>query len=332
MVVLTRAGDSSNGSLLNATHNRCKPLRKNAGQDTAIMAGLNVATGEVVVIMDENLQHDPSDIPALDTLGKPKNIYMSPYKALRREVVQEVIKYAGPYPYNDGLIFSVTTKFSSSRTPGTVASRTSRSRLARRSSATDATWRSRWRRSRSPETSSPTFCDSSPNCGRRLSWQQHEPFGVARSSKPKGEVRLDCEKSCALNVRLGFGVPRRCRRRVDGGQADSPSFQGRNGRKLGLNRQPSGACRNEGGDMVAGGTRPLLMFPCNGNGLEALHCLDDKFQCIGFVDDDPEKQESGRYGYRVFDRMALNDFPEARFLPSPEPDILPFAEGCHHRP
>ena len=121
-------------------------LRKNAGQDNAIMAGLNVATGEVVIIMDDDLQHDPSDIPALDrqikygfdvvyarfehmqqalwknfgswfndrfamlTLGKPKNIYMSPYKALRREVVHEVIKYAGPYPYVDGLIFAVTSK------------------------------------------------------------------------------------------------------------------------------------------------------------------------------------------------------------------------------
>jgi sugar O-acyltransferase (sialic acid O-acetyltransferase NeuD family) len=69
--------------------------------------------------------------------------------------------------------------------------------------------------------------------------------------------------------------------------------------------------------MVAGGTWPLLIFPCNGNGLEALHCLDDKFQCIGFVDDDPEKQQCGRYGYRVFDRVALNDFPEARILAVP---------------
>jgi polyisoprenyl-phosphate glycosyltransferase len=47
---------------------------------------------------------------AMLTLGKPKNIYMSPYKALRREVVQEVIKYAGPYPYVDGLIFAVTSR------------------------------------------------------------------------------------------------------------------------------------------------------------------------------------------------------------------------------
>lgn len=120
-------------------------LRKNAGQDNAIMAGLNVATGEVIVIMDDDLQHDPSDIVvlceriqcgfdvvyacfehknqalwknlgswlndrfAMLTLGKPKNIYMSPYKAMRREVVEEIAKYTGPYPYIDGLIFTVTS-------------------------------------------------------------------------------------------------------------------------------------------------------------------------------------------------------------------------------
>jgi len=121
-------------------------LRRNSGQDNAIMAGLNVAIGEVVVIMDDDLQHDPSDIVplynqikcgfdvayarfehkqqalwknlgswfndrvAVLTLGKPKNIYMSPYKAMRREVAQEITKYTGPYSYVDGLIFAVTTK------------------------------------------------------------------------------------------------------------------------------------------------------------------------------------------------------------------------------
>jgi undecaprenyl-phosphate 4-deoxy-4-formamido-L-arabinose transferase len=120
-------------------------LRKNVGQDNAIMAGLTLATGEVIVIMDDDLQHDPSDIAVLHshiergfdvvyadfeskkqalwknigswvndrfavlTLGKPKNIYMSPYKAMRREVLQEVTKYAGPYPYVDGLIFTITS-------------------------------------------------------------------------------------------------------------------------------------------------------------------------------------------------------------------------------
>jgi undecaprenyl-phosphate 4-deoxy-4-formamido-L-arabinose transferase len=123
-------------------------LRRNVGQDNAIMAGLNVAAGDVIVIMDDDLQHDPADISSLHeriqngfdvvyarferkrqalwknlgswfndrfaimTLGKPKNIYMSPYKAIRREVVDEIIKYTGPYPYVDGLIFTVTSNIS----------------------------------------------------------------------------------------------------------------------------------------------------------------------------------------------------------------------------
>ena len=37
-------------------------LAKNFGQDCAIMAGLHHMTGDMVVIMDDDLQHDPSDI------------------------------------------------------------------------------------------------------------------------------------------------------------------------------------------------------------------------------------------------------------------------------
>ena len=29
----------------------------------------------------------------------------------------------------------------------------------------------------------------------------------------------------------------------------------------------------------------LLIFPCNGNALEALDCLGSAFRCVGFVDD-----------------------------------------------
>lgn len=50
-----------------------------------------------------------------------------------------------------------------------------------------------------------------------------------------------------------------------------------------------------------------MIFPCNGNGLEALDCLGSMHRCIGFVDDTPEKQHSGAYGYRVFGRDALLD-------------------------
>jgi glycosyltransferase involved in cell wall biosynthesis len=120
-------------------------LRKNVGQDNAIMAGLHHATGEIVIIMDDDLQHDPADIPrlaaaleagadvvygafdhklqawwknlgswfngrvAVIVLGKPPGVYMSPYKALRRDVVREIIKYDGPFTYVDGIIFTITS-------------------------------------------------------------------------------------------------------------------------------------------------------------------------------------------------------------------------------
>ena len=40
-------------------------LRKNFGQDSAIMAGLTYSSGESIIIMDDDLQHDPADIPLL---------------------------------------------------------------------------------------------------------------------------------------------------------------------------------------------------------------------------------------------------------------------------
>jgi len=120
-------------------------LRANVGQDNAIMAGLHHCRGEVVVIMDDDLQHDPADVPrlveeirkgrdvvyarfehkehalwknlgsrfadrvAVRLLNKPDDIYMSPYKAIRREVVQEILRYRGPFSYVDGIIFTITS-------------------------------------------------------------------------------------------------------------------------------------------------------------------------------------------------------------------------------
>ena len=40
-------------------------LRMNAGQHNALMAGFALAKGEVIVTMDDALQHSPSDIPKL---------------------------------------------------------------------------------------------------------------------------------------------------------------------------------------------------------------------------------------------------------------------------
>jgi len=108
-------------------YSRVKPilLRKNVGYDSAIMAGLNYVNGELVVIMDDDLQHAPEDIPKLISgltnsndviyanfikkrqsmfknigswfngkaaeiiIQKPKSIYLSPFKIVRKTVVDE---------------------------------------------------------------------------------------------------------------------------------------------------------------------------------------------------------------------------------------------------
>src|SRR4051812_19807315 len=40
-------------------------LRRNFGQDNAIMTGLRAVRGIVVAVMDDDLQHDPHDLPTL---------------------------------------------------------------------------------------------------------------------------------------------------------------------------------------------------------------------------------------------------------------------------
>lgn len=119
-------------------------LRKNGGQDSAILTGLNFATGNYIVIMDDDLQHSPFDILKLYeeikkgydvcyanfehkkqkiwknlgswfngkiseiSIGKPKEIYLSPFKIMTKGIVQEIIKFNNLFPYIDGLIFQVT--------------------------------------------------------------------------------------------------------------------------------------------------------------------------------------------------------------------------------
>lgn len=61
----------------------------------------------------------------------------------------------------------------------------------------------------------------------------------------------------------------------------------------------------------------LLIFPFNGNALEAMDCIGDKYELIGFVDDTPEKQGPTKYGYTVFDRSALGKYKDAKVLAVP---------------
>lgn len=61
----------------------------------------------------------------------------------------------------------------------------------------------------------------------------------------------------------------------------------------------------------------LLIFPYNGNGIEALGCIGGAYQCIGFVDDTPHKQGTDPHGYPVWGREAFTRYPEAHVLAVP---------------
>lgn len=124
-------------------------LRKNSGEHNAVMCALNYCTGDYAAIIDDDLQNPPleilklvdeaqkgydvvfakyhkkkhnifrnfgskiNDIFATWLLEKPKNLYLCSFKLISRPVINEIIKYKGPFPYIDGLILRVTRNFSS---------------------------------------------------------------------------------------------------------------------------------------------------------------------------------------------------------------------------
>ena len=61
----------------------------------------------------------------------------------------------------------------------------------------------------------------------------------------------------------------------------------------------------------------LLIFPYNGNGVEALDCLGGDFHFVGFVDDAKEKLGVNSLGHKVFDRTAFDKYPDAKILAVP---------------
>ena len=59
------------------------------------------------------------------------------------------------------------------------------------------------------------------------------------------------------------------------------------------------------------------MFPCNGNAIEAMDCLGDSFELIGFIDDSADKIGGERFGRPILGRAALERYPEAQVLAVP---------------
>ncbi len=58
----------------------------------------------------------------------------------------------------------------------------------------------------------------------------------------------------------------------------------------------------------------LLLFPLGGNSLEALDCLDDSYEVIGFVDDDPKKIGGMYLHLPIFDRSGFSRHTDAKVL------------------
>lgn len=65
------------------------------------------------------------------------------------------------------------------------------------------------------------------------------------------------------------------------------------------------------------GPAELLLFPCNGNAVEALMALGPAWRLLGFVDDDRALQRDGRHGHAVHGREAFARWPQARVLAVP---------------
>jgi len=123
-------------------------LSKNFGQHNAIIAGFNYVSGEYIITMDDDLQNPPGEIfkllnkmnegydvvygkyahkkhstarnlgskindkMAQIMINKPKEIYFTSFRIIKRYVIDEIIKYDAPYCYIDGLILRVTRNIS----------------------------------------------------------------------------------------------------------------------------------------------------------------------------------------------------------------------------
>lgn len=119
-------------------------LSRNFGQHSAIMAGLKRVKGSIIVCLDDDGQTPPQQAHLLieqvaaghdvamaryplkkhsffrnlgsslnermakSLIGKPKELFLSSYVAMKRYVADEICSYTFPYPYISGLLLRAT--------------------------------------------------------------------------------------------------------------------------------------------------------------------------------------------------------------------------------
>lgn len=115
---------------------------QNFGQQSAVLCGIASSLGEYVITMDDDMQHDPFDIPTLiqeDShdiviakfkskkhnafkritssikgyfdhiiLGKPKHIKLTSFRLFNRVIADNMLKIGTSYPFIPALLFSVS--------------------------------------------------------------------------------------------------------------------------------------------------------------------------------------------------------------------------------
>ena len=120
-------------------------LSRNFGEHNAVLAGLHESRGAHVITMDDDLQNPPGEVLKLLAhaqaggadvvytwyarkeheswrnwgsrftnavadllLDKPRGLYLSSFRCMTRFLVEQIVKYDGPFAYVDGLILQAT--------------------------------------------------------------------------------------------------------------------------------------------------------------------------------------------------------------------------------
>jgi glycosyltransferase involved in cell wall biosynthesis len=121
---------------------RAFQLTRNFGKPGALMCGYSQSKGKWVIVMDDDLQHIPEDIPLLldqrhhslvmgnfpvrehvlwqkltsklkgwldyKLIGKPRNVYLSPFHLIHRDIIDAVLRINSPSPHIGALMMHVT--------------------------------------------------------------------------------------------------------------------------------------------------------------------------------------------------------------------------------